>query len=77
MSSDNLDTKPTIETVLERISELGTKLEAQIAGIRSEISDGFAKLGKKIDIMNRELLDLKAEHEQLRDRVDSIERKAS
>ena len=23
MSSDNLDTKPTIETVLERINELG------------------------------------------------------
>lgn len=89
MSSDNdATTKPTIETVLERINELGSKLEkqindvtvelrAEILSLRAEMEGYFSTLNKKIDILNRELFEVKTEQGKHADRIETLERKPS
>lgn len=56
-------TQPTLDTVLERINELGQRLSREIQTLRTE--------------MNDELLNLKAEQEKQGRRIDELERKAS
>lgn len=89
MSSNNdATTKPTIETVLERINELGAKLgkqindvavelRAEILSLRAETEENFSTLNKKIDILNRELFEVKTEQGKHADRIDALERKPS
>ncbi|HJQ69969.1 MAG TPA: hypothetical protein VKA70_13410 [Blastocatellia bacterium] len=45
MSSDNHDTKPTIETVLQRINELGTMLETRLDSLEARIGGLEARMG--------------------------------
>jgi hypothetical protein len=59
-------------------------LAADIQGLRQEVQTGFeqvnqklAVLDKKLELMNKELLEVKAGHALLEDRVDKIERKPS
>ena len=39
MNNDNTTTKPTIETVLERINELGGQVNNQLTELRSEVAE--------------------------------------
>ena len=39
MNNDNTTTKPTIETVLERINELGGQVNNQVTELRSEVAE--------------------------------------
>jgi chromosome segregation ATPase len=48
MSADNLDTKPTIETVLQRINALAEKMDAQSTDIK-DIKKDIAELGTRLD----------------------------
>jgi chromosome segregation ATPase len=70
-------TKPSITAVLERINTLEERLTARIdsavAELRAEMQTGF----RKIDVLNRELLSMKAEHDQFKERLDNIEQKPS
>lgn len=83
-SEDDRSTKPDVIAILERINELGAKLEVSISAVavsleslRAEMADQFSKLNKKLDILNRELLEVKAEQELHGDRIGSLERKPS
>jgi predicted RNase H-like nuclease (RuvC/YqgF family) len=60
------DTRPIWEAV-----------QTQIAEFRTEMNEQLSKLNKKLDIMNRELLEVKAEQSEQADRIDKLERKPS
>lgn len=62
---EKYDTRPTIETVLERINALGEEL-------RSEMRDGFAqinvrlkKVENKISLLNEDVLELRSDIKEL------------
>jgi len=60
------DTKPIWERVL-----------AEIAELRSEMRDGFRTLGSKMDVLNEDVLTVRAEQRLLGKRVQDLESKAS
>src|SRR2546423_968978 len=56
MSADNLDTKPTLETVLDRINTLAEKLDAQstemkkdMAELKTQLNEEVGKLHTRLD----------------------------
>ncbi len=79
------DTKPTLETVLLRLeefrsevtafrSEVNTRfdgLQAEIAEAREETRVGLRKFGHKIDALNNDILELRADMRDLVGRMDS------
>lgn len=79
MSSDNLDTKPTIETVLERINELGARLETRLDGLEARAGGVETRIGgleTRLDDLNTAINDMRAEMRQgfhvLERRVDTV-----
>jgi len=67
MADDKVTTKPTLDTILERINAIGQELrgrldavEAEVAGLRVDVKKGFADLGRKVDILNKEHLQMRA-----------------
>lgn len=59
-----METKPVWERAL-----------AEIAETRMEIREGFESLERKIDILNRELLQVKADQARIDGRVDRLEQR--
>jgi hypothetical protein len=55
MSADNLDTKPTIETVLERITALAEKMDAQSTSIKEDIAELKARLDEELSKVHARL----------------------
>jgi predicted nucleic acid-binding Zn-ribbon protein len=68
--SNDATTKPTIETVLERIDKLGESLTAQINLVRDDIRE----LERRMDVMSIDLNKLRAEVRRLDDRIDKLEK---
>lgn len=91
MSTDNMDTKPTIETVLERINTLGENLSQQINSVKDELNGRIDSLESqvgeirailrdfsfKIEALNKNFLQLQANQIDLQERVGNLESKAS
>ena len=86
--TDDSTTKPTIETVLERINaldqkfearidELGQRLEKQVTALRSDMEAGFRHVGRKIEVLNDNFLTMQANHRDLNARVESLESQGS
>lgn len=67
------DTRPIWTAVQTQLEVVDT----QIGTLRAEIAEQFSKLNKKLDILNRELLEVKTEQERHGDRLDALERKPS
>ena len=81
------DTKPTLETVLLRLeefrsevnafrSEVNTRLDglqAEIAGAREETRASLRKFGHKIDALNNDILELRADMRDLVSRTNDSE----
>ena len=61
-----METKPMWEKAL-----------AEIAETREEMRDGFATLARKLDVMNHELLEVKAEQVRIDKRMDQLEKRPS
>ena len=66
---EKYETKPTIETVLERINAVALALE----GFREEMRAGFAqmdgrfkKMEHKISLLNEDMLELRADMRELK-----------
>jgi hypothetical protein len=81
MSSDNLDTKPTIETVLECINELGARLETRLSGLetaveemRAEMRQGFHVLERRVDTVSIDMNKLRSDLRFIDDRLDKLEK---
>lgn len=68
MSADDLNTKPTIETVLERINALAEKMDAQSTDIKKDIAEFKARFEEELGKVN-ERLDA---HEVRFDRLEKI-----
>jgi len=81
MSSENLDTKPTIETVLERINEVGEKLETRLGGLetavaemRDEMRQGFYEMERRIDVISIDMNKLRSDLRFMDQRIDKLEK---
>lgn len=96
--ADDSTTRPTIETVLERINAVGEKVTAlaesidarferidtevarvrqDIDTMRQDINAGFRKVERKIELLNRDFLAIRGDNEDLLQRVENLESKAS
>ena len=78
------DTQPGITAVLDRINALGENLTQQINNLRTEVverlalvADQLSTLNAKIDVLNDEMLTLKADQKKHSRRIDELERKVS
>jgi len=70
---EKYDTRPTIETVLERINALGNELRSEMrAGFeqvntRLDVMDGrLKKVEHKISLLNEDVLELRADMRELK-----------
>ena len=85
--SQKYDTKPTIETVLERINEMRVEMRGEINGMRGELKEVRGELGNEINKLraemsgeingiraelSREIKSLRAEMQVGFDRIESI-----
>jgi chromosome segregation ATPase len=89
--SDDATTKPTLETILETVNVVGEKvtaltdgmnsrferIESEISQMRQDINTGFRKVERKIELLNRDFLAMRGDHEDLLQRVEDLESKAS
>ena len=80
MSDDEMTTKPTIDTLLARLDEWGarftnelTKVNAGQAELRDDLNAGLRRVERKIEILNDNLLTIKADIRDLEVRVEKIE----
>lgn len=83
--------QPTLETILERINALEERLGSEIKMLRAgqeelgahlqsfrdEVMEKLAKVNRKFDVLNDELLEYKAEQKRHGKLFDELERKAS
>jgi chaperonin cofactor prefoldin len=76
LPGDN-QTRPTIETVLERINALGESLAERIGKVETELADGFRRVERKIELLNRDFLTIRADQEHLLQRIEGLESKIS
>ena len=86
VTEHSFETKPIWERALAEIAatraelaETRAELKAEIAEtkaeLRSEMKDGFRKLGLKIELLNEDSLTLRADQRQLDRRVEALESK--
>jgi hypothetical protein len=74
------DTKPIWERALAEIAEIRSELaetRGEIAELRSEMTDGFRTLGSKMDVLNQDVLTVRADQRLLGKRVQDLESKLS
>jgi len=112
MSSDEGTTKPTLETLLERINHVGdtvltavnqvqgdvnqlqgninqvqgnvnqlqsnvNQLRGDVNQLRRDTEQGFRRVERKIALLNTDFLAIRGDQEDLLQRIEEIERKAS
>ena len=69
-----------IETVRVGQEQLGATIQSlrdELQSFRTEALEKFSQINSKFDVLNNELLDLKAEQRRHGRRIDELERKAS
>lgn len=67
------DTRPLWESVLSQIAELDKKIDTRVDELRSETSSGFRAVDRKIGALSKNLIDMTAEIQELREMVEKIE----
>jgi septal ring factor EnvC (AmiA/AmiB activator) len=87
MSNDEMTTKPTMGTLLARLDEWGARLTNELTRInagqeefrkgqdelRAALNAGLRRVERKIEILNDNLLTIKADIRDLEARVEKIE----
>ena len=80
MSDDDMTTQPTIDTLLARLDEWGarftnelTKVNAGQAELRDDLNTGLRRVERKIEILNDNLLTIKADIRDLEVRLEKVE----
>jgi hypothetical protein len=87
MSNDEMTTQPTIDTLLARLDEWGARFANELTRIsagqeelrkgqeelRADINAGLRRVERKIEILNDNLLTIKADIRDLEVRVEKIE----
>ena len=76
------DVKTRLSTLEHTVSErlydtrpIWERALAEIAETRSEMREGFHKLGDKMEVLNEDVLTVRAEHRRLTKRIDNLEPK--
>jgi predicted component of type VI protein secretion system len=64
--STEADTKPTLETVLERITTLGNKLHSDMQDFRSSVEDRLERIEIRLDRVESMALETRADVRELR-----------
>jgi predicted nuclease with TOPRIM domain len=64
--AEKYDTKPTIETVLERINELGAQLNARVDSLEERISIWFDRVESEVKLTHSEVYALRADFKELK-----------
>src|SRR5437667_4887652 len=73
----SFETKPIWERALAEIAATRAELAETRAELRSEMKDGFRKLGAKMDVLNNDLLTVRGDQRLLEKSVDDLESKVS
>ena len=80
MSNDEMTTKPTIDTLLARLDEWGarftnelTKVNAGQAELRDDLNAGLRRVERKIEILNDNLLTIRANARDCEERLEKLE----
>lgn len=81
MSNDEMSTKPTIETVIERMNAWGEQFSSQFAelkagqeALRADLNAGLHRVSRKIEILNDNILTVQAhirDHEVRMERLEA------
>jgi hypothetical protein len=81
MANENIDTKPTIETVLHRINAIGDRLSDEIHGLRGEIQAVRSEIQAVHDKLSGEIQAVRVEiqvvHDKLSAEIKSVHDKLS
>lgn len=77
MSNDEATTNPTLETLLERINSVEQVVLTAVNQLRSDVEQGFRRVERKIELLNNDFLGIRGDQEDLRQRIESLEPKAS
>ena len=67
------ETRPIWESVLSQIAELDKKIDTRIDDLRGETASGFRAVDRKIGALSKNLIDMTAEIQELREMVEKIE----
>ena len=87
MSNDEMTAKPTMDTLLARLDEWGARFTNELTGIsagleelrkgqeelRADLNAGLRRVERKIEILNDNLLTIKADIRDLEVRLEKIE----
>ena len=87
MNNDEMTTQPTIETILARFDEWGARVTSELSqlrtgqdelrkgqdGLRAELNTGLRRVERKIEILNDNLLTIKADIRDLEVRMEKVE----
>ncbi|HEX8650927.1 MAG TPA: hypothetical protein VF708_08790 [Pyrinomonadaceae bacterium] len=67
------DTKPIWENALKEIAEIPVEMRAGFEKSRSDTEAGLRRLERKIDILNKNILDVRADQQELEERVNKLD----
>lgn len=67
------DTRPLWESVLSQIAELDKKIDNRVDELRAENASGFRAVDRKIGALSKNLIDMTAEIQELREMVEKLE----
>lgn len=79
---EKLTTQPTIQTVLERLAEFQVAVERRFDSLETNLNERFDRiesrlksLERKLDILNKDLLDIRADLADMDERITTLESK--
>jgi hypothetical protein len=78
MTDEQATTKPTLETILERIGALAAQVQEfhqEFQEFRKETRANFDLLGRKLDVLGKDVLDVPARQSLLEDKIEKLERR--
>ncbi|MBC7910309.1 MAG: hypothetical protein H7Y30_07405 [Pyrinomonadaceae bacterium] len=73
LEAKSYDTKPIWENALKEITETRAEMREGLEKLRVEIEAGSRRVERKIDILNQNILDVRADQRELEERVTKLE----
>src|ERR1041384_3076475 len=67
------DTKPIWENALKEIAEIRVEMREGFEKSRSDTETGLRRLERKIDILNKNILEVRTDQQELEERVNKLD----
>jgi chromosome segregation ATPase len=74
LEAKQYDTKPIWERALAEIADLRTEMNQGIEKLSNEVNGALRKVEDKIDVLNENILDVRADQRDLKRRVETLEK---